>query len=84
MVGKYTGQLGFVLAITAFKSAYHPMAFIAAFISVLTFLWLAWTTGGYNEAIQRVVVADLVALVALMAGFAVYLFQRYQNRTTAR
>jgi hypothetical protein len=46
------------------------VAFVAAFVSVGSFLLLAWSTGGYNALIGRVVTADIVALAALIIGAA--------------
>ncbi|MGH8105377.1 MAG: hypothetical protein ACREO2_03610, partial [Arenimonas sp.] len=42
------GVLGVFFAFAAFKPAYQPLALIAGFVSVLSFLWLAWSTGNYN------------------------------------
>jgi hypothetical protein len=62
------GLLGVFLGIAAFRPGWQAAAFVAALVSVVSFLLLAWTTGGYNALIGRVVTADLVALVALLAG----------------
>jgi hypothetical protein len=35
---------------------------------VVSFLLLAWSTGGYNALIGRVVTADIIALIALLIG----------------
>jgi len=64
------GLLGGFLVVAAFVPALQTAALIAGFVSVVSFLALAWSTGGYNAAIGRVVVADLVALVCLVAGAA--------------
>jgi hypothetical protein len=62
------GLLGAFLVVAAFRPGWQATAFVAALVSVVTFLLLAWSTGGYNALIGRVVAADLVALVALLAG----------------
>ena len=62
------GLLGAFLIAAAFMPALQPAAFIAGFASVVSFLWLAWSVGGYNPQISRVVVADVVALVCLVIG----------------
>lgn len=59
------------LIYAAFRPALQPMAIIAGLVSVVTFLWIAWSVGGYNAAIARLVTADLVALVALVVAAAV-------------
>jgi hypothetical protein len=62
------GLFGAFLAFAAFKPSLQAIAFVAAFASVLSFLLLAWSSGGYNALVGRVVTADLVALVALVIG----------------
>ena len=62
------GLFGAFLVFAAFKPSLQAIAFIAAFVSVLSFLLLAWSSGGYNSLVGRVVTADLVALVALVIG----------------
>src|SRR5262245_14597795 len=57
------GLLGFLLAAAAFIRSLQPIAFVAGFISVVSFLVIAWHTGGYNEQVGRVFVADVVALL---------------------
>lgn len=67
------GLLGVFLLFAAFNPAVQSGAFIAGFISVTSFLWLAWSIGNYNEQIARVFIADIVALVCLIIGFGAYL-----------
>ena len=69
------GLLGTFMALAAFKVRYQMMAFVAGFISVLSFLWLAWSVGGYNLEITRVFQADSIALISLLVGAVCYLFQ---------
>jgi hypothetical protein len=70
------GLLGLFLVFAAFKPAYQPLAFVAGFVSVISFLWLAWSAGYYNSQIHRVVVADLVALGSLVVGSIAYYYAR--------
>lgn len=60
------GMLGIALAIAAFRPAWRGPAIVAGLASVLSFLWLAWDAGSYNERIARVVLADGVALASLL------------------
>ena len=62
------GLLAAFLAYAAFDPALHRLALIAALVSVITFLILAWQIGNYNAAISRVVLADLIALAALIVA----------------
>jgi hypothetical protein len=67
------GLLGLFLLVAAFSPALRMMAFVAGFASVLTFLGLAWSVGGYNAQVGRVVTADLVALACLVIGLGAHL-----------
>lgn len=66
------GLLGVFFVIAAFRPALQPVAFGIGFVSVLSFLWLAWSVGGYNAQVARVVAADLVALACLGVGVAAH------------
>ncbi len=59
------GLLGVFLLIAAFKPGLQVTGISVGAISVITFIGLAWSVGGYNTAIQRVVIADLIALGCL-------------------
>lgn len=67
------GVLGAFFVFAAFKPAFQPLAFVAGFISVVSFLWLAWSTGNYNAQVARVFTADIVALLCLIIAAACYL-----------
>jgi hypothetical protein len=71
------GLLGAFLLTAAFRPALQGLAFVAGLVSVISFLYLAWSVGGYNAQIGRVFTADLVALVCLVTGGAVYLRRRF-------
>lgn len=68
------GLLGLFLLFSAFRTQFQAIAFIAGFVSVVSFLWLAWSVGGYNAQIARVFTADIVALACLIIGFVAYLY----------
>jgi hypothetical protein len=68
------GLLGLFLVFAAFRPSLQPVAFAAGFVSVASFLWLAWSTGGYNAQIARVVTADVVALACVVVGIAAFFF----------
>ena len=59
------GLLGVLLMAAAFRPAYRTIALWAGFASVVSFLVIAATSGGYGEAVARVVLADWVALASL-------------------
>lgn len=52
------GLLGALLLLAAFMPSLQWLGFIAGFASVLSFLVLAWMSGGHNAEIARVVMAD--------------------------
>jgi len=68
------GLLGAFLLLAAFKPALQSLALVAAFISVVSFLYLAWSVGNYNPQVGRVFVADVVALVCLIIGGAAHVY----------
>jgi hypothetical protein len=65
------GLLDLFFVFAAFWSAFQPVAFIARFVSVGSFIGLAWSVGGYNAQVGRVFMADIIALVCLVIGLAV-------------
>lgn len=76
------GLLGLFLVFAAFRRSMQPVAFIAGFVSVISFLWLAWSVGGYNEQVGRVVTADIVALGCLLVGAAAYAYLQAGSHST--
>lgn len=70
------GLLGAFLILAAFKSEFQTVAFIAGLISVVSFLYLAWSVGDFNPQIRRVVVADIIALICLVIGGTVHVYIR--------
>lgn len=66
------GLLGLFLVFAAFRPHLQLLALIGGSVSVVSFLFLAYTTGGFNDEIRRVVLADLVAAACLVVGFAAY------------
>jgi len=66
------GILGGFFVYAAFTPAMQPLAFLAAAISVASFFYLAFSVGEYTGAIRKVVIADLVAAVCLLAAVVIY------------
>jgi uncharacterized BrkB/YihY/UPF0761 family membrane protein len=66
------GLLGAFMVFAAFNPAYQTVAFIGGFVSVVSFLYLAWSVGSYNEQVGRVFIADVVALGCLVIGGVVH------------
>jgi len=70
------GMLGALLASAAFVPALQVLAFIAGFISVGSFLLIAWLVGGYTAQVGRVFTVDLVAAACLVVGAVAYVLAR--------
>ena len=70
------GLLGLFFVLAAFTPALQTVAFIAGFVSVISFLWLAWSVGGYNVQVGRVFSADVVALGCLVIGAIAHVYQQ--------
>jgi hypothetical protein len=66
------GLLGAYVLYAAFQPMHQATALIAAWMSVLSFLGIAWSVGDYNAAISRVVWADVVATACLAVATAAY------------
>lgn len=73
------GLFGAFLLVAAFRPTLQPAAFAAGGASVLSFIYLAWSVGGYNARIARVVTADLVAAACLAVGVLAHVVARHQD-----
>jgi len=67
------GLLGALLVAAALRPGLRGLALFGGLVSVLSFLLLAWSAPLYNEALQRVVVADWVALACLLLALHLHL-----------
>lgn len=73
------GLLGAFLIYAAFKPALQSLALIAGFISVISFIAIAWSAGDYNDSVRKVVWADIVAIVALTIASVIHIINRKQT-----
>lgn len=62
------GVVGGLLVASAFRSHLRPVGYAAGFVSMLSFVVIAWLVGGYGPELQRVVVIDLAASAALLVA----------------
>ncbi|MFK7889070.1 MAG: phosphopantetheine adenylyltransferase [Gammaproteobacteria bacterium] len=76
------GLLGLFLVAAAFRPAVQAIATITGLVSAVSFLFLAWSAGEYNAALQRVVIADVVATVALVIAGALLFVSRHRRPPT--
>jgi hypothetical protein len=70
------GLLAGFLAYAAFHPQLYSLALVAAGVSVVSFLALAFSVGSYNEALSTVVKVDWVALILLVIGTVVHVLRR--------
>lgn len=68
------GLLGAMFIFAAFRPAWQTAAYVAGLVSVGSFLYLAWSVGGYNQQVARVFLADVVALACLVVGGAAHVY----------
>ena len=66
------GLLGIFLLTSAFLPNLQLAGLITGFVSVVSFLYLAYSVGGYNDQVNRIVTADKAALVCLLVGSITY------------
>ena len=66
------GLLGMFLLSSAFLPNLQLAALITGFVSVVSFLYLAYSVGEYNDQVNRIVIADKAALVCLLVGSIAY------------
>jgi len=71
------GLLGAFLAYAAFIPRLQPIAYLAAGISVTSFLFLSISVGEFNDAIRKVVIADIVASICLLSAVTLFIFKKY-------
>ena len=61
------GLLGAFLIFSAFRSSVQTLACIAGLTSMITFIALAYASGQFGEALNKAIVADVIASLALVA-----------------
>ena len=76
------GLLGMFLLSSAFLPNLQLAALITGFVSVVSFLYLAYSVGGYNDQVNRIVTADKAALVCLLVGSIAYAINYSNTKMT--
>ncbi len=66
------GILGTFFAYAAFSPAVQPIAFAAAFASLASFFFLAFSVGELSDSIRKIVIGDVVASVCLFGAIVLY------------
>lgn len=62
------GIIGGFMIYAAFDRDLWLIACLIGLMSMVSFLVLAWSTGGYNAALRKVVIADVVGIVLVIAA----------------
>lgn len=62
------GIVGALLLVAAFYPGLRPTAYAAGFVSMVSFVLIAWVVRGYNENLRRVILVDLVGIAALLGA----------------
>lgn len=65
------GILGAFILYAAFNPLYQTAAIIMAALSMVSFALLVLGTGGYNEAVGKVLLVDLVGIVFLLTAVVI-------------
>ena len=73
------GIIGGLILWSVFKTSLRPIAAVAGFISMITYLVLAFASDGIGDALSRIATIDTAA-IALLAG-AVLLSRADKNQT---
>ena len=74
------GLLGVFLMYAAFNTVLHLPALAVGMVSVISFLYIAKSVGGYNSEISRVFTADLMALACLVLGLVTCVLQKVNKK----
>ena len=70
------GLLGAFLVYAAFQPSLQTIGLIAAFVSVASFIRIAWSVGEYNAQLRTVFWVDVVAIACIAIGAFAKLAQR--------
>ncbi len=68
------GLVGGLLLVAAFRPPLRTLGYAAGFVSMLSFLLIAWRVGEYSAEIQRVILVDVIGIAALAGAGLVHLF----------
>jgi hypothetical protein len=66
------GLVGGLLLVAAFHPPLRTIGYAVGFSSMLSFLLIAWLVGGYNAAIQGVILVDVAGIAALAGAGVVH------------
>jgi hypothetical protein len=70
------GLLGGFVLYAVFRPAMRVPAIALGGVSLASIVALAWSTGGYNEALARVILADRIAVACFLVAAALTVLDR--------
>lgn len=65
------GIVGGLLLASAFHAPLRPAAYVAGFVSMVSFVLIVWLVGSANAELRRVLVVDLVGIAALLGALVI-------------
>lgn len=71
--------LGAFMIYAAFRADFVSIAIMGGLVSTAAFIWLAWSIGGYNSAIYRIVIADWIAVGCLVIATVCHFVVRHNS-----
>lgn len=72
------GLIGLFMMTAAFRTELQPAALVIGFVSMISFVILAWLQGDPNRFIERVAIADVAGAALLLVGLVLYWLQGRQ------
>ena len=69
------GLLGAFIIFSAFKSSFQLLACVAGLVSMVSFIILAYLSGDYGEALQKIIVADVIGSIGLIAVLGIRVWE---------
>ena len=69
------GMLGVFIIYSAFRESLQTLACVAGLISMISFIILAYASGEFGQALNKVIIADVIGSMALL----LVLFIRFRS-----
>jgi hypothetical protein len=66
------GIVGGLMVVAAFHAPLRTVGYVVGFVSMLSFLLVAWLAGNYSAEIERVMLVDVVGIAALAGAGLVH------------
>lgn len=73
------GLLGVFIVYSAFRSSIQAIACIAGLVSMISFIVIAYASGQFGDMLNKIIVADIVGSIALVAVLIIRSNRAYQD-----